>query len=129
MGVGGHTLIGFWPYNILPCPDAGTPSALAEPLSCRESKEKLSKACAAEVFKVQRAVAVDYRADPAMAAACKADAERLCKDVKDGGGRKTACLVGHVDIHSNCSCCVKQAGQAADAGVVSHCGCPVDVAE
>eukprot|EP00878_Enallax_costatus_P020866 GHUV01022075.1.p1 GENE.GHUV01022075.1~~GHUV01022075.1.p1 ORF type:complete len:715 (+),score=210.45 GHUV01022075.1:1362-3506(+) len=27
-----------------------------------------------------------------MAAACKADAERLCKDVKDGGGRKTACL-------------------------------------
>eukprot|EP00879_Flechtneria_rotunda_P002629 GHRR01002831.1.p1 GENE.GHRR01002831.1~~GHRR01002831.1.p1 ORF type:complete len:772 (+),score=213.92 GHRR01002831.1:193-2316(+) len=27
-----------------------------------------------------------------MAAACKADADRLCKDVKDGGGKKTACL-------------------------------------
>jgi hypothetical protein len=42
---------------------------------------------------VQKAIAHDYRADPAMAAACKEDVGKYCKDVKDGGGRKAACLV------------------------------------
>jgi hypothetical protein len=59
----------------------------------REDKDKLSKACAAEVFKVQMAIATDYRADPEMAALCKTDIEEHCKGIKDGGGRITACLV------------------------------------
>jgi len=42
---------------------------------------------------VQKAIAQDYRADPAMATSCKEDVERFCKDVKEGGGRKAACLV------------------------------------
>jgi hypothetical protein len=62
-------------------------------LHCREQKEQLSRECAKEVFLVQKAIAADYRADPAMAAACKEDVERYCKDVKEGGGRKAACLV------------------------------------
>jgi hypothetical protein len=60
---------------------------------CRDQKESLSRECAKEVFLVQKAIAYDYRADPAMAAACKEDVEQYCKDVKDGGGRKAACLV------------------------------------
>lgn len=59
----------------------------------RDQKEALSRECAKEVFLVQKAIAHDYRADPAMAAACKEDVEQYCKDVKDGGGRKAACLV------------------------------------
>jgi hypothetical protein len=59
----------------------------------REEKEKLSKPCKAEVFKVQKVIATDYRADPEMAALCKTDIEQHCKGVKDGGGRVTACLV------------------------------------
>lgn len=42
---------------------------------------------------MQKAIAEDYRADPAMATACKEDVEKYCKDVKEGGGRKAACLV------------------------------------
>jgi Golgi apparatus protein 1 len=60
---------------------------------CREEKDKLSKGCRAEVFKVQMAIATDYRADPEMAALCKTDIEEHCKGIKDGGGRVTACLV------------------------------------
>lgn len=36
----------------------------------------------------------DFRADPMLYEACKDDAENLCKDVKHGGGRVQACLVG-----------------------------------
>lgn len=60
---------------------------------CRDQKDQLSRECAKEVFLVQLAIAQDYRADPAMAAACKEDVEKYCKDVKEGGGRKAACLV------------------------------------
>lgn len=42
---------------------------------------------------VQKAIAQDYRADPAMATSCKEDVEKYCKDIKEGGGRKAACLV------------------------------------
>jgi hypothetical protein len=59
----------------------------------REKKEQLSRECAKEVYLVQKAIAQDYRADPAMAEACKEDVETYCKDVKEGGGRKAACLV------------------------------------
>jgi Golgi apparatus protein 1 len=45
------------------------------------------------VFKVQMAIATDYRADPEIAALCKTDIEEHCKGIKDGGGRVTACLV------------------------------------
>lgn len=62
----------------------------------RDQKDSLSKPCARQVFKVQQAIANDYRADPSMAASCKADVERLCKDVKDGAGRKNTCLVRHI---------------------------------
>eukprot|EP00882_Tetradesmus_deserticola_P009845 GHRQ01010403.1.p1 GENE.GHRQ01010403.1~~GHRQ01010403.1.p1 ORF type:complete len:576 (+),score=223.19 GHRQ01010403.1:287-2014(+) len=69
------------------------PTAEGRIIAClREDKDKLSKACKAEVYKVQMAVATDYRADPEMAALCKADIEQYCKGVKDGGGRVTACL-------------------------------------
>ncbi len=53
----------------------------------------MSAACSEQLFKQQQAVARDYRADPSMAAACKAEADKLCKDVKPGGGRVQACLV------------------------------------
>jgi hypothetical protein len=78
-------------------------------LLCREDKDKLSKACAAEVFKVQMAIAADYRADPEMAALCKSDIEQHCKGVKDGGGRVTACLVRVC----NCSSSDSSSGSAA----------------
>lgn len=45
------------------------------------------------MYLVQKAIAQDYRADPAMAEACKEDVETYCRDVKEGGGRKAACLV------------------------------------
>jgi hypothetical protein len=45
------------------------------------------------VHKQQEAAARDYRADPQLAEQCRGDAERLCGGVKDGGGRKQACLV------------------------------------
>lgn len=38
--------------------------------------------------------AEDIRADPLLYEACKEDTENLCKDVKPGGGRVQACLVG-----------------------------------
>lgn len=59
----------------------------------RDQKDQLSRECAKEVFLVQLAIAQDYRADPAMAAACKEDVAKYCADVKEGGGRKAACLV------------------------------------
>ncbi|WIA10935.1 hypothetical protein OEZ85_011100 [Tetradesmus obliquus] len=69
------------------------PTAEGRIIAClREEKGKLSKACAAEVFKMQMAIATDYRADPELAALCKADIEQHCKGIKDGGGRVTACL-------------------------------------
>jgi hypothetical protein len=50
--------------------------------------------CKVQIFKLQRAAARDYRADPAIKEACQGDVDRLCgKDVKEGGGRKQACLV------------------------------------
>ena len=50
--------------------------------------------CKVQIFKMQRAAARDYRADPAIREACEADVQRLCgSDVKEGGGRKQACLV------------------------------------
>ncbi len=41
---------------------------------------------------MQAAIARDYRVDPTLYAACKGDAEKLCGDVKDGGGRILSCL-------------------------------------
>lgn len=69
---------------------------VSPPPTHRENKEQLTRTCAKEVFLVQQAIAQDYRADPAMAAACKEDVEKYCKDVKEGGGRKAACLVSRV---------------------------------
>jgi hypothetical protein len=59
----------------------------------RESKDQVSAPCRAQVAKVQAAAARDYRADPGMHEACEADAQKLCKDVKPGGGRVQGCLV------------------------------------
>ncbi|KAF8068300.1 hypothetical protein HT031_001987 [Scenedesmus sp. PABB004] len=59
----------------------------------RDRKSELSKPCAKQVFKVQKAIASDYRADPSMALACKPDVERLCGTIKSGSGRVNSCLV------------------------------------
>lgn len=94
----------------------------------RARKDKLSAPCGREVFKVQKAVANDYRADPAMAAACKADVEARCARVKDGGGRKTACLVSGrggvrpraaADGRRSCAC-VSSSSSCSDPG--GHAG-------
>ena len=47
------------------------------------------------------------------AAACKADAEKFCKDVKPGGGRVMACLKAHEDQLSD-SCKAKGAEKKAE---------------
>lgn len=59
----------------------------------REVKQKLTLICRREVFKVQLDASYDYRADKMLFEACQKDAETLCKDVKNGGGRVQACLV------------------------------------
>lgn len=84
-----------FPPLLSPLPVTQPPPLLTPPPHTpREAKDKVSSKCKAELFKMQRAAARDYRADPAMQDYCKADAEKLCSDVKEGGGRKQACLVG-----------------------------------
>ncbi|KAI8465216.1 MAG: hypothetical protein J3K34DRAFT_379960 [Monoraphidium minutum] len=59
----------------------------------REAKDQVTNNCRVQLFKAQRAAARDYRADPAIREACGEDVKRLCgSDVKEGGGRKQACL-------------------------------------
>lgn len=48
-------------------------------------------------------------------AACKADAEKLCKDVEPGGGRIMACLKAHESELSE-GCRIKKGGQKGEAG-------------
>lgn len=64
-----------------------------QPTTHREIKAKVSPKCKEQLFKLQQASARDFRADPAMREYCAADAEKLCAGVKEGGGRKQACLV------------------------------------
>ena len=59
----------------------------------RDIKDRVAPACQKQLFKVQMDAAEDFRSDPQLYEACKADAEKLCKDVKQGGGRVQACLV------------------------------------
>eukprot|EP00775_Hariotina_reticulata_P012795 gene12795-12923_t len=80
----------------------------------REQADKLSKACAKEIFKVQKAIAVDYRADPALTEACRPDVERLCKGLKDGGGRIISCLRDH-QAELNYECAPQVVRQEAEA--------------
>ncbi|MEW5299471.1 MAG: hypothetical protein WDW36_002486 [Sanguina aurantia] len=62
-------------------------------ISClRDTKAQVSKSCKKQVFKVMLDAAVDIRADPMLFEACKDDTEKICKDVKHGGGRVQACL-------------------------------------
>jgi len=75
------------------CPRDPTPPPLKHNPT-RDIKDKVSPPCKSQIFKIQKAAAADLRADPALEEACHEDADRLCKDVKDGGGRKQACLVG-----------------------------------
>lgn len=58
----------------------------------KDAKERVAPACKKQLFKVQLDAAHDFRADAPLYAACKVDAEKLCKDVKFGGGRVQACL-------------------------------------
>lgn len=95
----------------------------------RDQKDQLSRECAKEVFLVQLAIAQDYRADPAMAAACKEDVAKYCADVKEGGGRKAACLVsvwtgwggGKGGLHGECVDGVGGGAGAAQGGLPGEC--------
>ncbi|GBF91163.1 2-C-methyl-D-erythritol 2,4-cyclodiphosphate synthase [Raphidocelis subcapitata] len=82
-----------------------------------ETKDAVSPDCRGQVFKAQRAAAADYRADPLLAEFCAGDAERLCPDVKPGGGRKQACLEnkGRKDFGQPCLTEVTQYEQTASS--------------
>lgn len=59
----------------------------------RGRKNSLQAACKRQLFNYNLAVARDYRADPNIYKACKADAEKLCSNIQHGGGRVQACLL------------------------------------
>jgi hypothetical protein len=85
---------------------------LAAAAAAREKQKALAKPCQQQVVKAQLVVANDYRADVQVAKHCKADAQRLCGDVKDGGGRVQSCLVSeqlHAEIPRFPSLCNVQA--------------------
>ena len=64
-------------------------------------------------------------AEPAKERPCKADAERLCKDVKPGQGRVAACLKAHEkDLSPACVARIqtrKAARMACKADRETHC--------
>jgi hypothetical protein len=62
----------------------------------KEHEAELSPACKQNIAKAKERV-------KEAAAACKADAEKVCKDVKPGGGRILRCLKQHEDsLSSEC---------------------------
>ncbi|KAK9797745.1 hypothetical protein WJX73_005342 [Symbiochloris irregularis] len=70
--------------------DATDPGAV---LAClRDQKTGLSETCSEEILKTQLEGSKDYRTDADLHAACKPDADSLCKNVKPGEGRIQDCL-------------------------------------
>lgn len=55
-------------------------------------KDKVSQKCQVQLFVVQKDRAIDFRADADLHAACKTDAEELCKGIPYGEGRIQECL-------------------------------------
>ena len=56
--------------------------------------------------------------NPAVAAACKSDVQRLCAGVQPGGGRIGECLKAHVsEVSPGCLQAAKASHQGSAAGV------------